>query len=48
MVLACKETGSENEKRGPALSGETPRAKYETGPRASQKIEVFFAYLKIR
>jgi hypothetical protein len=27
---------------------ETPRAKYETAPRASQKIEALFRYLKFR
>jgi len=28
--------------------GETPLSKYEAAPGTSQKIEVFFGYLKIR
>ena len=48
MALAGKETAEETKNAGLTLSGETPRAKYETGLRASQKIGAFFGYLKIR
>src|SRR5450631_2613984 len=48
MALAGKETAEETKNAGLTLSGETPRAKYETGLRASQKMRVVFGYLKIR
>jgi hypothetical protein len=43
MALACKKT-----KRASRKTCETPRAKYETAPGASQKIRLSFGYLKIR
>jgi hypothetical protein len=47
MALACKKTKRGNKSRLSSIS-ETPHAKYEAAPGASQKIQTFFGYLKIR